>query len=294
MERSIQRDFDGMPSVTIDEPRTRTPAGLTFVVGAANMPVSKYVSIKNVLLKMDHVVVRLFVNVARPIRNNHRTKADNIHCIFKELKTEYRVERYNIVGHSIGGKIALLVAALHNKDHSLRAIVALDPCDQSPTEFTNKAKGAKNLDLMSSDVDISLTHTGSGFFIKKEHSAEVIQRYNRSKFKLVKHFGAAHMAYCDEEEGKMSWKGLMDMVEKVNDDKDPEKDKFAKKDALELISVKCNSNVAQKASRKIKKSTKGVMKEVTGIFSDMEDDAKGISKSFTTKMAAANFMSKLK
>eukprot|EP00978_Attheya_sp_CCMP212_P022433 scaffold66940_cov23-Attheya_sp.AAC.1 len=148
MERSVQRDFDGMPSVTIDEPRTtRTPAGLTFVVGAANMPVSKYLSIKNVLLQMDHVVVRLFVNVARPIRNNHRTKADNIHRMFQELKTEYRVERYNIVGHSIGGKIALLVAALHNQDHSLRAIVALDPCDQSPTEFTNKTQGAKNLDL---------------------------------------------------------------------------------------------------------------------------------------------------
>jgi dienelactone hydrolase len=204
------------------------------------------------------------------------------------------VDRYNIVGHSIGGKIALLVAALHNSDHSLRAIVALDPCDQSPSEFTQKAIGVKNLDLMSSDVDITLTHTGSGFFIKKEHNAEVIQRYNRSKFKLVKHYGAGHMAYCDEEEGKMSWKGLMDMVEKVNDDKDPEKDKFARKDALELISTKCNSNMAQKASRKIKRGTKGVIKEVTSIFGDMEEDAKGISKSFTTKMAAANFMSKLK
>ncbi|KAL9182855.1 hypothetical protein ACHAXT_004134 [Thalassiosira profunda] len=222
-------------------------AGMTFLVTAANMPLSKYTSIISALNSVDHVVVGFFVNVAKPVRGNHRAKAEKIREIFLELKGEYNVKKYDIVGHSIGGKIALLAAALFDEEKWIRSIIALDPVDQTPVEFTNNvlseelagtgrggeapppnpfkaddASGAasevsnattkrgrrrKNLSLESSGADITLTFTDTGSFVSKRHNAREIQKNNPS-VKLVMHRNSCHMVYCDDD-GLLSWKALM-------------------------------------------------------------------------------------
>ena len=60
-----------------------------------------------------------------------------IRDVFNEVKDEFHVKQYDMIGHSIGGKIALLVAALYDDENFVRNIIALDPVDQSPVEFTN-------------------------------------------------------------------------------------------------------------------------------------------------------------
>jgi pimeloyl-ACP methyl ester carboxylesterase len=57
-------------------------------------------------------------------------KAERIPPIFHELREEFKVNQYDIVGHSIGGKIALLTAALCDDENLIRKVLALDPVDQ--------------------------------------------------------------------------------------------------------------------------------------------------------------------
>jgi hypothetical protein len=233
--------------------------GLTFVVTAANIPLSKYNSIITTLTSMGHVVIGFFVNVLSPPRNNHRTKAQLISRIFNDIKEEFNVHQYNIVGHSIGGKIALLVTALFDEQNYICNILALDPVDQTPVEFTNdisavssgvggaananpraklkaliafhnenngagattptptpqdvqdnsKEEGGRrtNLTLASSQANITLTFTDTGYWIDKSHSARAIQKANPN-IKLILHRNSFHMVYCDDD-GLLSWKSLM-------------------------------------------------------------------------------------
>ena len=121
-----KRDVAGQP-VVIAMPKG-SPTGLTFLfLTAANISLAKYLSIRDALLKIDQIVVGFYINALNPPLNNHRVKAEKVREIWTELKGRYRMNRYSIVGHSTGGKIALLVAAAYDDDTSVRTIVALNP-----------------------------------------------------------------------------------------------------------------------------------------------------------------------
>ena len=215
-ETVIPSDIDGAErQIVADQPVVifrpkRQQKGMTFVITAANIPLSKYVSIINALTSSDRVVVGFFVNALKPLLGNHRAKAEKIHDIFLELKDEFRVLQYDIIGHSIGGKISLLTAALYDRDNYIRNIIALDPVDQSPVEFTRhhntsttpqdrggenntkRKRGRTNLSLTKSKADITLTFTDTGYFIDKKHNAREIQA-NNPNVKLVLHRSSCHM-----------------------------------------------------------------------------------------------------
>ena len=200
-------------------PRSKV-SGLTFVITAANLPLSKYASIISALNSADHVVVGLYINALNPLQVNklHRMKAERIASMFHELSDEFKVNQYDIVGHSVGGKIALLAAALYDDENLIRKILALDPVDQTPVEFTNdsamkqamqkdSAKGRSNLSLSKSKADIVITCTESGYFVSAKHNGREIQKNNPSA-KLIMHRNSCHMVYTDDG-GTISWKALM-------------------------------------------------------------------------------------
>eukprot|EP00574_Skeletonema_japonicum_P005577 CAMPEP_0201727974 /NCGR_PEP_ID=MMETSP0593-20130828/14323_1 /ASSEMBLY_ACC=CAM_ASM_000672 /TAXON_ID=267983 /ORGANISM="Skeletonema japonicum, Strain CCMP2506" /LENGTH=299 /DNA_ID=CAMNT_0048219939 /DNA_START=11 /DNA_END=907 /DNA_ORIENTATION=- len=218
-EGAERLEVAGQP-VVIYRPK-RKVVGMTFLVTAAAMPISKYTSIINALTSADHVVVGIYVNAITLNRQAHRQKAEAIPRIFEELKSEFRVKKYDIVGHSVGGKIALVTAALFDSEQNLiRNIIALDPVDQHPVEFTNDllkqamAGGSNdnnskksNLSLASSKADITVTFTDCGGIVGKKHHAREIQKKNPT-VELVLHRNAGHMVYCDDG-GVLSWKALM-------------------------------------------------------------------------------------
>lgn len=244
----------------------RNPTGLTFLLTAANVPVSNYHSIIDTLLEMDHVVVGYYINVASPPWKNNRTKAQNVSDMFEELRLEYTmIRRYNIVGHSVGGKIALLVAALHNSEKTLQAIVALDPVDQNPVEFTNKDT-RKNLSLEESDVDIVMTFTDNGFFISKDHNARAINRFHRNTTEIVLHRNASHLAYCDSD-GGYSWKNV---VRGGNSDRNG----AVKKQAISLIKERLETSVTKKASNMAKKFGKNISSTINSVNDDVSKATK--------------------
>lgn len=276
-------------------------AGLTFVLGAANIPLSKYTTIKDTLLAINHVVVGIYTDVLSLRQGvSHRKKAKNVYDIFNQLKGEFNVSDYNIVGHSIGGKIALLVAALHDKDKCIKSIIALDPVDQTPVEFSKlPPKGQKvnndNLPL-SEDVtnaNIIMTCTDSGFFISKNHNAKAIQRLNRSnnKIQLVSHRNAGHMAYCDKEEGGYSWKAVMDVG---TSEVTAERNNEVKKNTIELIQ-QLNKSIINKGGMAVSGVSKSTGKTIKGLKDGVKNsikDMKNEVKSATSTGTANKFMMK--
>lgn len=295
-------------------PPKKKVAGLTFVVTAANMPLSKYASTVAALNAEDHVAIGFFVNVLNPPRRNHRAKARKIRQIFDELRGEFGVTRYDIVGHSVGGKIALLAAALHDEDHSIRSVVALDPVDQSPVEFTNevRARGAApqspsdgggggagdNLSLESSSADIALTFTDTGYFVGKRHNAREIQRKNPSA-KLIMHRNSCHMVYCDDG-GLLSWKAL------TGRGKSADRNRVVREETLTLIRERAArtassstvgasvSGSGRKASGKALSSVAKAKKMMTNGIADLKEDLVEMGEEAKKKGQMAAALSKVR
>lgn len=309
-ERRVVAD---QPIVIYKPKQQKKVAGLTFMVTAANMPLSKYTSIITALNSVDHVVVGFFVNVLKPARGNHRAKAEKIVHIFQELKGEFNVKKFDIVGHSIGGKIALLVAALYDEDSLIRNVVSLDPVDQNPVEFTNEllskkdllasssvnggdaapppnpftnggdddaseaasttTKGRRrrrtNLSLESSNADITLSFTDTGYWIGKTHNARQIQKYNPS-VKLVMHRNSCHMVYCDDD-GLLSWKAFMGRG------KSSDRNQIVRDETVTLIKERAmRSTISGHASGKMKSTigkAKQAMESGMSDLKELKDDA---------------------
>ncbi|KAL7462811.1 hypothetical protein ACHAXS_003187 [Conticribra weissflogii] len=262
-------------------------SGLTFVLTAANIPLSKYQSIIDALSSINHAVVGFFINVASPIANNHRMKAERIPIIFSALKAEFQVKNYNIVGHSVGGKIALLTAALHDDGNLIRNVISLDPVDQTPVEFTHaKDSGIENLSLEKSQADITITFTDSGYFILKSHTGREIQKNNPST-KLILHRNTCHMVYCDDG-GLLSWKALTGWGSSAD------RNKVVKEQTLQLIKdTLTKSSIAGNASGAMSSVVGKAKKSVTGKISeakDMANETQKKGKSYVGMAKAFNVM----
>ena len=242
----------------VDIARPQNPNALTFILTGANLDIENYRSIKECLLKLGHVVVSFYINVLMPPIKNHRKKANQVKEIFLVLNNEFKFDYYNIIGHSVGGKIALMVASLHNTDNKLGRVLALDPVDQSPVEFTKKSG---NLSLNNiGDVKITMTCTGNCSFLSDDHNANAILKKQRStdQVKVVNHKGASHMAYCDEVEvGVFSWK-------KCLDEGNGFKNKAVKEETLNTISEKFNSCLLTSAFTKVQNANFKVADKVGG------------------------------
>jgi hypothetical protein len=300
-EGAERREVAEQP-VIIYRPKGRKVVALTFVVTAANMPISKYTSIITALTSVDHAVVGIYISAITLNRNAHRIKAEAIPQIFEALKSEFRVNKYDIVGHSVGGKIALLTAALFDsEENQIRSIIALDPVDKNPVEFTNdllkqamlggsKAQdnGPKktNLSLASSKADITLTFTDCGGIVGK-HNAREIQKKNPT-LKLVLHRNAGHMVYCDDG-GVLSWKALMGRGESAD------RNDAVKAEALLLIKEKAmKATISGSASGKASSVMAKAKKEWKSAKADLKELGDDAQKKGNAVAGAAKFTSMFK
>jgi pimeloyl-ACP methyl ester carboxylesterase len=70
------------------------------------------------------------------VGKSHDKMAEDVVAIIKEVCTlngyaSLAESKYNIVGHSLGGKVALMVAARYDKN-KVDVVIALDPVDANP------------------------------------------------------------------------------------------------------------------------------------------------------------------
>ncbi|KAL3922745.1 MAG: hypothetical protein SGILL_002036 [Bacillariaceae sp.] len=228
--------------------------GVTFLITGAMVSISEYNGLRDIILEKKHLVVGLFMNPLWPLRNNHRRKAEDVKNVFQELRSSMERDEsmqlpdsYSIVGHSMGGKVSLLVASVADPEH-VTAVLALDPVDINPVEFTNedgpnlplsndKSKDTSGSDeghgmttpttaLSSRHISIVLTCTDGGKGIPKAHNGEAIHKLHPSTT-YYRHEHAGHMCYCDHGGG---WAGKL-----MPDVGSPEGNEAARKSAKELI-----------------------------------------------------------
>jgi hypothetical protein len=236
-----QRKIAGVP-VVLTYPKT--PKAITFILTAANLAIDNYDSIKNTLVEMGHLVVGFYINVLVPPWKNHRNKAQKTKDIFEELKSEFGIKNYSIIGHSIGGKIALLVTALHNGDETLCNVLALDPVDSLPAEFTSSKN---NLSISRNYPYVYVTCTENAQpLVDDNHNGKCIQQKNR-KVKLISHKGAGHLAYCDGDVGSLSWANSLPKGNGL-------KDKAVLEETLEFIRQNFYSDIILQTGAVIKNS----------------------------------------
>jgi len=197
------------------------------------VPLKYYKCIHDTLLNEGNQwVIGLYMNVLWPIpwRSNHEKKAQQIPLLFDALREKYPFlpDVYNMVGHSVGGKISLMVAIVYDPTR-VGTVIALDPVDQNPHVFTAKDGNCDKIKAGRSSLGgkkIVLTLTDGGSGISKDHNAEAIRERFPDGVELIRHKDSGHMAYADEGGGVLGR-----LIPGGTD----EGNKAAKEDALRLI-----------------------------------------------------------
>lgn len=209
-------------AVTISEPENAT--GVTFLLPGAMQSESSYASTRRVLHQQQaQIVISFYINVltnkthddyAMDVPHILKAYLQDSYCNGKNKKNKKFLSSYNIVGHSVGGKIALLVATNHpsmqddnNKLPRLYTVLALDPVDDRPPEFTNQDE-EQNRSLTDAlrrvhTLRVTFCDSTPTWAIPVSHNAAAIVEHNPQVAAddiLVVHKNAAHMAYTDNHE----------------------------------------------------------------------------------------------
>ena len=235
------------PSSSSPKPKLK---GVAFLLPGAMISISEYNGLRDVIIQQDHLVVSLYMNVIWPIRNNHHKHAQDVKKVFAELKSYAHLDlpdAYTVIGHSAGGKVALLLASIIDP-MSVVAVLALDPVDINPVEFTN-TKGSNlplddgnsfddmiydvheevvhvNKEKVKEHLPIIMTCTDGGRGISTSHNANAIHKLHPGTT-CYRHANAGHMAYCDNG-GGLAGKLMPDVGTKEGNER-------ARSDAHDLI-----------------------------------------------------------
>lgn len=178
------------------------PRGITFLLPGALVSLGEYESTSNLLCQHGQVVLSFFINV---FAASHAKFADRVFSIFQDFhaKNPNLPGQFSVVGHSVGGKVALLVA-VHSKPELVKLVLALDPVDDRPPEFTND-EGATNKTLESAKatIYISWAKATPPSKINPAHNARAVFDANSNYLTttLVSHPDAGHFAYTDHGGG---------------------------------------------------------------------------------------------
>lgn len=192
-------------SVTLTEPST--PRGVTFLLPGFTVDENEYLSTRRVLVEEQRQVV---ISFPIGLGQSHRQYADSLDKIFHAygfLEQELPMNRsgYNIVGHSAGGKIALMAAATNDRG-KVKTVIALDPVDGQDVEFTPADASEPNLSFQDnpSASRVHITWAADtlplipGTGIDPLHDARVIHAANQQWIApLVRHENASHFCYTD-------------------------------------------------------------------------------------------------
>jgi pimeloyl-ACP methyl ester carboxylesterase len=219
--------------VSLSEPNN--PRGVTFLLPGAMLSESAYESTRRVLCdEQGQVVISFYINVLT--KKSHAAYAEEVDGIFAaycaqlQLGTSRKAPTtFSIVGHSVGRKIALLVAANRPKQShetqrsssqqemprrpALGTLLALDPVDEQPPAFTNdnattvpQTPPNRVLPKQACRTWILTypTATPSWAGIVPAHNACAIAQ-DYPWIQLVSHTDTAHMAYTNNRGGVLGW-----------------------------------------------------------------------------------------
>jgi pimeloyl-ACP methyl ester carboxylesterase len=209
-----EADLNKKFAVNIFKPEG-TPTSITVFLPGTMLNLEEYSSTYDVLTEQNQVVIGF--RKLNPFTQNHDRMAEKVAAVVKDFRAiegnSSLPEKYNIVGHSLGGKLALMVAAKFDIDN-VNKIIALDPVDDKPRELTTpKEEDRTNLgDSQAQEIHLFQSEKGGDkvLFIgpalcPPDRNASVIQEMypdQITSFQIDE--GAGHMSYKDTEKDDAS------------------------------------------------------------------------------------------
>jgi len=209
-EADLNKNF----AVNIYKPEG-TPTSITVFLPGTMLNLEDYSSTYDVLTEQNQVVIGF--RKLNPFTQNHNRMAEKVAEVVKEFRAiegnSSLPEKYNIVGHSLGGKVAMMVAAKFDIEN-VNKIIALDPVDDKPRELTApREQDRTNLgDSQAKEIHLFQSEKGGDrvLFIgpplcPKDRNASVIKEMypdQITSFQIDE--GAGHMSYKDDEKDDAS------------------------------------------------------------------------------------------
>ena len=200
--------------VQITKPDDKDPDRITVLLPGTLLSLSEFASTRDVLLERRQLVIGfLRLNPLPVFGKSHEQMARDVAAVVNAVRAldEYKTlpSKYNIVGHSLGGKVALMVAAKYDIDN-VNIVVGMDPVDDKPQELTAPKSNPRTNLKNSTATEIHLFQSelgGQGWFPQapSDKNATVIKETYPAKItSLTLDKGAKHMSYKDTERDEAS------------------------------------------------------------------------------------------
>jgi hypothetical protein len=193
----------------------RTPRGITVFLPGTLLKLKDYKSTYDAIVK-EHQIVIAFedMNPFPFVGRSHDKMAEDVASVVQEFRAlkgnGYLPAKYNIIGHSLGGKVCLMVAAKFDIEN-VNKIIALDPVDDKPRELTAPKQSpktnlgnskAKEVHLFQSEKGGERSFLVGPALCPPDRNASVIQEFYPDKITSFEiNEGAGHMSYLDKETG---------------------------------------------------------------------------------------------
>lgn len=215
-EDAISRKY----GVAIFKPKSGNarPAGVSVLLPGTILKLASYASTRDALLAQNQLVIGFqTLNPLPIIGQSHDKMAQAVRdvvgevCNLDKYKPMLQDKKYNLVGHSLGGKVALMVAAKYDNE-KVNIVIAMDPVDGHPEELTYpKDQPTTNLNNATcSEIHLLQSELGGqGLFPlcpASENATVIKDMYPNKITSFTLNQGASHMSYLDSDKNVPSTK----------------------------------------------------------------------------------------
>ncbi len=203
-EAAIKKKFN----VEIFKPDGRPPTGITVFLPGTMLKLEDFSSTYETIVDQNQIVIAFkSMNPFPIVGRSHQQMAEDVASVVKEFLASEENSglptNYNIVGHSLGGKVCLMVAAKYDIEN-VKKIIALDPVDDKPRELTAPRLSPKTKLGNSKAAEIHLYQSekgGEGLIplCPPDRNASVVKELYPDQITSIEiNAGAEHMSYLDD------------------------------------------------------------------------------------------------
>ena len=186
-----------------------TPTSITVFLPGTMLNLEDFSSTYETIVDQNQIVIAFkSMNPFPIVGRSHQKMAEDVASVVKEfLEIEENSgfpSKYNIVGHSLGGKVCLMVAAKYDIEN-VKNIIALDPVDQRPRELTAPRLSPRTNLGNSKAAEIHLFQSekgGEGLvpMAPSESNASVVKELYPDQITSIEiNPGSNHMSYLDNK-----------------------------------------------------------------------------------------------
>lgn len=208
-EAAIIKKYD----VQIFRPE-EAPTAITVFLPGTMLKLDDFESTYKAIVEQNQIVIAFEkMNPFPIVGRSHNKMAEDVASVVEEFLAlegnDSLPRKYNIVGHSLGGKVSLMVAAKFDIEN-VNKIIALDPVDDKPRELTAPKLSPKTKLTNSQAAEIHLFQSedgGKGLIplCPSDRNATVINElYPDQITSLEINAGAGHMSYLDDRDDDAS------------------------------------------------------------------------------------------